>query len=228
MAKLNPFPVVVLYSFDIAAAEVDQVNLAAYLMGFNDTIAQFIINMNAFISDLNIYLHLLLMKRSIVLMFCCYIPAIGGTAFFCCANCCCICGIKAVVVVFVLPGIVDGGNVPIGGIFGIIAFGGALDVTEPNDDAGRPRLMPVTLAAAAIAAGDGTDDGPNGLGNGVAASDRGVPPGPPAPGPFFLLLPAFGLSISTSSFGMSATFVKNTFSSACAITTTSSPGLLYT
>lgn len=139
------------------------------------------------------------------------IPAIGGTAPFCGVNCCWIGGINAVVVVLVLPGIVDGGIVPIGGMFGPNAIGGALDVTEPNDEAGRPRLMP---AAAGL--------GPNGLVNGEAPTPLVLG------GPFFLLFVDFALSISTSSFGISANLVKNTFSSACAITTTSSPGLLYT
>uniref|UniRef100_A0A2M4B1P2 Putative secreted protein n=1 Tax=Anopheles triannulatus TaxID=58253 RepID=A0A2M4B1P2_9DIPT len=50
------------------------------------------------------------------------------------------------------------------------------------------------------------------------ASDRG----------FFLPPFGCGTSISVSSFGISETLVRNSFSSVCAITTTSSPGLLYT
>lgn len=150
----------------------------------------------------------------------------------------------AVVVVFVLPGI-DGGRdaviegknffyyflgsphrhririivaknkkylpaVPMGGITGAVAvtlvadtvlFCVAIDVTvPPRAEVGRPRGLGPTM----------------------------VPGGAVTRGDFFLFLFVVCDSTSISSFGINATLVRNNFSNICAITTTSSPGLLYT
>lgn len=53
---------------------------------------------------------------------------------------------------------------------------------------------------------------------------------PPIPAPLDArpFLPLAVCATTHSSLGMSATLVRNIFSKVCAITTTSSPGLLYT
>lgn len=137
----------------------------------------------------------------------------------------------AVVVVFVLPGTVCGGRVPIGGTVGTTAaagavalVGGTLEVTAlPRAELGRARA--VTVAAAAVAAAGG---GTTAAGAAGTFPTR-VPGGASCRGAGFFFAPfVAGTSISTSSLGIRDTLVRNSFSNACAITTTSSPGLLYT
>lgn len=136
----------------------------------------------------------------------------------------------AVVVVFVLPGTVCGGRVPIGGTVGTTGaavagavVGGTLEVTAlPRAELGR--ALAATVAAAAGAAGGGT----TAAGAGGTLPTR-VPGGASCRGAGFFFAPfVAGTSISTSSLGIRDTLVRNSFSNACAITTTSSPGLLYT
>lgn len=159
------------------------------------------------------------------------------------ADCCS--GMGAVVVVFVLPGTDGGGTVPIGGICGAVAaltvdgsavpLGGTLlEVTvEPMLGFGRARDGP-PLPSCPPALGVGVT-GPTVLlvaALGIAPTGRApttnVAPRVRGGGGFFLLLFGSGGSVSISSFGIVATLAKNIFSSVCAITTTSSPGLLYT
>lgn len=123
-----------------------------------------------------------------------------------------ICGTVAAAAAVVVPAVAAAAAAAVAELFKFVA----VDATDADD-------ADAAAADDEVTAPPSDEVGrPRGLGPTI------VPGGAVTRGDFFLLL--FGVcdSISISSFGISCTLVRNSFSSVCAMTTTSSPGLLYT